>query len=264
MNLAPIELERFLTSSTKVPTEDLDWAEARRAGLTPDERTILTYFSDIEGQTIIYTRELLNTKASEDPEIMAFLTMWNYEEFFHGRVLSRILEETGTALGSDRVVQVRRKSLWSENFLAFLSTLFSKLAPDCFITLYMTWGAINELTTLRGYEAIHSMTGNPILQTLCDRIAKQERRHFAWYFNRARERLEKSSRTQKAVRLLLEKAWSPVGAGVKSDEEVRRLLDLVFPGPRVSEMAEDVDRQISTLPGLQGIGLMQRYLAAPA
>jgi hypothetical protein len=107
---------------------------------------------------------------------------------------------------------------------------------------------------------ILSTTQNPTLRLLCDRIAKQERRHFAWYFNSAKMRLAKSPRAQKLTRFLMERFWSPVGAGVKSKDEVKRLMRTLFPIDRAWEMAEDVDAKIGSLPGLAGIRLMRPYM----
>ena len=127
----------------------------------------------------------------------------------------------------------------------------------------MSFGAIQEMTTLRGYESLQSSTRNPILRTLCERIAKQERRHFAWYFNHAREELSRSSRTRLLARKLLEFNWVPVGAGVKSDAEVGRLFSILFPAERGERLVNEVDNKIGSLPGLEGIRLMQKYFKSP-
>jgi rubrerythrin len=123
----------------------------------------------------------------------------------------------------------------------------------------MAWGALNEITTLRGYEAIEKNTKNPVLAELCRRITKQERRHFAWYFNGARERLQKSRRSQVVTRLILSHVWSPVGAGVKKLSDVSRLYNLVFPERRGEEVAREIDETIGVLPGLAGLPLMARF-----
>ena len=51
-----VDIERYLKVSAKIETDDLDWEAARSAGLSEDERFVLTYFSDIESQTIRYLR----------------------------------------------------------------------------------------------------------------------------------------------------------------------------------------------------------------
>ena len=46
---------------------------------------------DIEGHTIVYLRDLLNTRAIKDTEIADFLPNWLYQESYHGRALERLL-----------------------------------------------------------------------------------------------------------------------------------------------------------------------------
>lgn len=254
-----MDVNRFLDSSGRIPYEDLDWEEARRIGLTDDEVFVLTYFSDIESQTIVYMRDLLNTSGSLDADVIAFLTMWNYEEYFHGRALARLLEACGASLERNRIAEVRQKALVSETLTALGATFFSKMFPADFIALFMTWGATNEITTLRGYEEIEKLTRNPILAELCRRIARQERRHFAWYFNNAQKRLTSSRRSQRWTRFFMSRVWSPVGAGVKKMEEVARLFNTVFPGSRGDEVAREIDEKIGSLPGLAGVRLMTAF-----
>jgi rubrerythrin len=253
-------IDKFLASSEKIRVEDLDWESAARAGLSQDERFILTYFADIEGQTIVYLRDFLHTRAALEPEVIAFLSMWNYEEFFHGKVLGELLQVCGNPLEQARIAEVRRSAGFRERFEAALATILSKIFARDFPAVYMTWGAIQELTTLRGYEQIIATTENPVLAEVCRRIAKQERRHFAWYFNSARERLEASPRARTLTRTLLRLAWTPVGAGVKTKAEVARAMGSLFPGRQGKQLADAVDARIATLPGLEGLTLMHDYL----
>ncbi len=70
-----MDLEKFLSHSQKVETDDLDWDLAGRIGLSEDETLMLTYFADIEGQTIFYLREILATRAALEPDVIGFITM---------------------------------------------------------------------------------------------------------------------------------------------------------------------------------------------
>lgn len=254
-----VDIERYLAISAKIDTQDLDWEAAQRAGLTESEHFILTYFADIEGQTIVYLRDLLHTKGALEPEVVAFLSMWNYEEYFHGRALTKLLEVCGQPLGPSRIAQVRKKSGLTEKVNAWGSALISKFLPRHFLALFMSWGAINELTTLRGYERLEASTHNPILAELCRRIAKQERRHFAWYFNNAEQRLSSSESIQRFTRFMLGHFWTPVGAGVKPMSEVTHLFLSLFPGELGENLAKDIDERISTLPGLTGLSLLHHF-----
>ncbi|MHB1846518.1 MAG: ferritin family protein [Deltaproteobacteria bacterium] len=259
-----MEIDRYLSASAKIETDDLDWKVAREAGLSEDEVFILTYFADIEGQTVFYLRDLLRGDIALQPEAIGFLSMWNYEEYFHGRALSKLLDVCGHGLANDRTAQVRKTSRIQEvieaNLIAFGATLFPKDFPG--ITL--SWGASQEITTLRGYELLGKRTKNPILRTLCERIALQERRHFAWYFNNASEVLGRSAWARKITRFAMDSFWSPVGVGVKSPDEMLRLIHLFFPGEGGKAMAAEIDERVGELPGLQGISLMRSFAAKAA
>jgi fatty acid desaturase len=253
------EIERYIAVSAKVETNDLDWEEAKRVGLTEDERFVLTYFSDIESQTIRYMKMLLQMKIALKPAVAAFLTTWSYEEFFHGYELANLLAACGHPLEEDRVEKVKQKAKLNEWLEAALGPLLSRIFYHQFPAVYLSFGAIQELTTLRGYEHLHKYARNPLLRVLCERIAKQERRHFAWYYNHARELLSESRGARILARKLLEFNWVPVGAGVKSPEEVKRLFSVLFPAELGSKLVREVDEKMGSLPGLDGLKLMTSY-----
>lgn len=256
-----MEIDKFLASSEKVPIDDLDWDLARKAGLTDDELFTLTYFTTIETQTVFYQQEILKTRAAEDPDTLAFLAMWNYEEYFHGASLQRLMAECGHDMGKDLMCVARKNVTLRERGEAVISSLLSRIFAAEFPALYLAWGSIQELTTLHAYEQLTKNSGNPVLAELARRINKQERRHFAWYFNNAREKLEASPRAQWLTRTIMKAAWTPVGMGVKRDDEVYRVLSLLFPGDEGIEIIKRVDDKFETLPGVEGLRLMSGALA---
>ena len=253
------DIERYINVSARIDTADIDWDEARRVGLTDDECFVLTYFSDIEHQTFRYMQTLIRMRIALQPHVAAFLTTWNYEEYFHGYELARLLEVCGRPLEADRLANVGRSSRLDEWLTMLLTPVMSRVFRRQFPAVYLSFGAIQEMTTLRGYEHLRNYTQNPVLQTLCDRIAKQERRHFAWYFNHARELLEESRGARVLARKLLQLAWVPVGAGVKSPPEVKRLFQTIFPSAVRRRLVQEIDAKIGTLPGMNGIRLMEPY-----
>lgn len=253
------DIERYISVSAKIDTSDIDWNQAKEAGLNNDERFILTYFSDIESQTIRYMKMLLQMRIAFQPWVSSFLTTWSYEEFFHGYELGRLLEACGYPLEVDRVESTTRKARFNEWLEAMFTPLLSRIFSHQFPAVYLSFGAIQEMTTLRGYEQLYEFTNNPVLKILCERIARQERRHFAWYFNHARELLLESSGSRILARKLLELNWVPVGAGVKSPEEVKRLFMTLFPSESGQKIVKEIDSKMGTLPGLEGIKLMEPY-----
>jgi len=255
-----IGIERYLAHTGKIRTDDVPWDEAVRVGLTDDEVFTLTYFADIEGQTLRYLQQLLAMHDTLDEEVAAFLTTWNYEEFFHGHAFDKLLALSGHARGPLRRKEVQAGARFNEWLERYLGPLAARLFARQFPAVYLTFGAVQELTTLRGYESIAARTHNPALRILAERIAKQERRHFSWYFHRAEAHLRGDHGAQAITRFVLRHNWLPVGAGVKSEADVRRLFHILFPhGTGVAVVAE-IDGKIGTLPGLAGTPLLGHYL----
>src|SRR5262245_53302822 len=102
---------------------------------------------DIESHTIIYLRSILATRAVDDPEVATFLACWVYEETFHGLGLARFLEAAGHPQPPRE--RPRGQQPLSQRIEAALTAVASRAWPD-FCAVHMTWGAINELTTLTG------------------------------------------------------------------------------------------------------------------
>jgi hypothetical protein len=256
------DIQRFITTSGRVDATGLDLAAAAQVGLTADELFVLTYFADVENQSLRYLRTLLGMKIAFEPEVSAFLAMWNYEEFFHGYELEQLMRACGHEPGRDRRELKRRSARLNERLEALFIPLLSRLYEDEFPAVYMAFGAMQELTTLRGYEQLAAHTENAALELLCERIAKQERRHFAWYFNSAHTLLERSPKAQRLTARLLKLNWVPVGAGVHTPEQVQRLFRILFyPRDQAAQIVRDIDGKIATLPGLEELSLMQRYFA---
>jgi rubrerythrin len=254
-----MRMDQIYRTSGRVETDDLDWREAAAVGLTTGEVFALTYFADVEGQTVHYLRDLLRSRLARDPDVLGFLSIWSYEEYFHGQALALLLEACGHPLDASRVCEVRRAARPAERLEALGTLLGARIFPRSFPALYLAWGATQELTTLRGYEALQARTGNPVLAKLCRRIARQERRHYAWYFHSARLLLERSAAARRLTRFALERFWAPVGVAVKGATDARRLLSVLFPGDAFAGVAADVDARIGALPGLAGIRLLRAF-----
>jgi hypothetical protein len=252
-------IEKHINHSHPIEFQDLDWDKAAAFGLTQDEVTILKYIADVEGQTPYYMKEVLSTKVAEDPAAMTFLTIWNYEEFFHSHAVMKFLGACGVDMNAERQVEVRTSAQFAAKAEAAFQWVLARVMPDTFNALYLSWAASQEYLTRLAYEEVASSTKNPVLRTLCLRIAKQERRHFAWYYNCAKEELAKSKWSQKVVRFIFKSFWSPVGVGVKSKEQALELVSSLFPGHRLSAAMDSVDNMITKLPGLDGLTFAQEY-----
>jgi rubrerythrin len=255
------DLAAQIDHSHKLVYTDLDWVAARRHGLTPREIECLSYFADIESQTVYYMLEVAKLDVARAPAFMTFLTIWNYEEFFHAHAITRFLTEVGVDVppAGERASDVRKKAQLRATIEDAVQVALSKTMPRSFMALWQAWGATAELLTCHAYEEIGRNTANPVLAELCRRIAKQERRHFAWYYEAARELLEGDRFAQRMVRFVFERNWTPVGSGVKSPAQSAALIAKLFPGQRLYQVFATVDRRMSVLPGMTGFQVCSGY-----
>ena len=257
------DIAQHVAVSDRVDIEDLDWELARKAGLTQLEIDSLLYFTDIESQTVHYFLEVAKLKVSRDPELLTFLTMWNYEEYFHSYALTRLLRECGVEVptSQERAATVRANARFKAKFEDFGQGLIAKTIPRTFISLWMFWGALQECLTTQAYEELANNTQNPVLAELCRRIAKQERRHFAYYFGQAKKKLEGQPKTQRFVRLIANQFYAPVGGGVKTDAEGAQLVAKLFPKDRIFEVMGYIEKKMALLPVMEGLDCASRWAA---
>ncbi|MGH2726919.1 MAG: ferritin-like domain-containing protein [Actinomycetota bacterium] len=258
--MSEFELAKYLRASRKLDLDGIDFESVARYPLSPEEIRILTYMMDIETHTIIYLRDLLTTPAAYDPEITAFLSLWAYEEFWHGEALSRFLQAAGERFSPDRSGEIRRAPGLRDALGTIAKITAARAVPD-FEAVHMTWGAINELGTLHGYRRVIAGTRHPILAKLLGRIIKDERRHYAFYYNQARRRLDGNARTQRLVRWTLDRFWEPVGSGVRPQGETDFVVLQLFADPDGGAALNEMEAELSKLPGLGGMRLLRRALA---
>jgi len=273
--IVEFDIDRYLRNSRKVDLSGIDWADVASHPLTDGDVMCIHYMMDIESHTVIYLRDLLATRVAHDPQVTAFLSCWVYEELWHGEAFSDFLRRYGieepieprlpdgsTPLPTRPTrVQRFRERMGVGHQLSLIPTMLASMAMRDFVALHMTWGAINELTTLTGYHQLIRRSHHPVLHQLLRRVIQDERRHFAFYRAQAKARLTDRPKTAKAVRWTLKAFWTPVGAGVKSQEEVDALgLYLFADAPEGRQAAREIDRTIANIPGLGGLTLIGDYL----
>ena len=255
------DIAQHIAVSCRVDVEDLDWELARKVGLTQREIESLQFFADIESQTVYYFLEVAKLQVARDPELLTFLTMWNYEEYFHSHAITRLMTECGVKVDNaqERSTKIRANARFKAKFEDFGQAMMAKFVPQRFVSLWMFWGALQECLTTQAYEEIIRTTPNPVLAEMFRRIAKQERRHFAYYFNQARERLTDNKRNQKFCRYIVRKFYAPVGGGVKTEAEAARLVAQLFPGDRIFEVMSYIERRMAQLPGMDGLDACTKW-----
>jgi rubrerythrin len=269
------DLDRYLRASKRVDLTGLRWDRIKDHPLPLHEARVLAYMMDIESHTVIFLRDLLATRAAFEPDVTAFLSCWVYEELWHGEAFSRFLGEAGYRLAPDgertwgdapypsrtaRNTWIRRR-IGAKGYASHLATLAAAATVKDFVALHMTWGAVNELSTLQGYHRVIAKTEHPVLVDLLERVIKDERRHFAFYRAQARLRLARSRRARRVTRWALEHLWAPVGTGVRPQAETDFAVVTVFGDEGGIAAAAEMDDVLGRLPGLQGIHVVRDALA---
>jgi rubrerythrin len=258
-----LTIERYTQLVAPLDVRDLDLANAFHTHkLHPDVLRCLRYMHDIELHTVCYLRDLLVTSAHRDPEITTFLTFWSFEEYWHGEAIATVLRAHGETAGATRVKELRRRRRITEAAKPFTHGLASLVVGPSMTAVHMTWGAINEWTTQAGYARLAQRCDHPVLAEMLRRIMKQEGRHIDFYAAQATKRLASNRRAQWLTRMALRRFWSPVGSDVMPEAEVRHLISYLFGGRDGKAMAERIDRRIENLPGLGGLGLIDKARAS--
>jgi rubrerythrin len=268
----PFDLDRYLRASKRVDLTGLAWERIGDHPLSGSEARVLAYMMDIESHTVIFLRDLLATRSAFDPEITAFLSCWVYEELWHGEAFSRFLGEAGWSLAPDREAvngdspyptrvgrnSWIRRAVGGTGYLAHVTTIAASLVLRDFVAVHMTWGAVNELSTLTAYHRVIDTTRHPVLIDLLTRVIKDERRHFAFYRAQARRRLAASAQARRVTRWALDRLWAPVGTGVRPQGETDFAVAAVFGGEDAREAVASMDRTLDAFPGLAGLGVYRR------
>jgi hypothetical protein len=254
----PFDIETYKARSGRLDLEGVDFGAFATEPL--DQRTLrcLRYMHDIEHHTVCYLRDLLVTRAHRDPEMTTFLMCWGYEELWHGEAIAAVLGAHGERSGAERLEPMRRRLHLSARLAPLLHGVGSAITGVRFTAVHMTWGAINEWTTQSAYARLAARANSSTLTTILKRIMRQEGRHIDFYATQAEKRLEGDRAAQRLTRIALRKFWNPVGSDVMPPDEVQFLVSHLFGEPEGADAARRVDRRIDRLPGLDGLGLVER------
>ena len=255
------EIEDAKRLSAKLRWDDLDFSAFEDEPLRPDALRCVRYMHDVEFHTSCYLRDLLLGPAHHDPNLTSFLSIWAFEELWHGEALASVLAAHGEPSGSSRVGPMRDRLGVADRIrpLAMLAGTWT-IGSDL-VALQMAWGAVNEMTTQAGYALLASNADNPVLTRLLKRIMLQEGRHISFYASQARTRLASSRKARRVTRSALRHLWSPVGSKVMPRRETQHLSRYLFAGPGGARAAERIDMKVGRLPGLAGLSLLQNWFS---
>jgi rubrerythrin len=242
---------RILDKSELLDVNDLDWASVGTRRLEPGVIDSLVYMRDVEGFTPSYLAGLGSHPTTlSDPVVRPFFDVWQAEEAEHSAAIHRYLVAYGAATGMpipDAPTAQPPCETWYERALGHFRGPVGQLIAAA----HMTWGAANELLTMNGYRLLADQCDEPVLAELLRRIAAQESRHYSFYLLQAEWRLASSRLARAVIPRFLDGAWTPVGVGdgFKTEEEFRRVLEVLTARPESEGIVDRMDRRFSALPG---------------
>ncbi|MFN2453059.1 MAG: acyl-ACP desaturase [Pyrinomonadaceae bacterium] len=239
---------------TKKFLNSIPWREVLNHELNPAFIPILVYMRDVESFTELYYDELLRTPTGKDPVIRKFMDRWSEEENEHAEVLNRFLNEAGFYTSEQWQQEAKdaipRRYVFENRVAPIITNCFGRH----FSGAHMTWGAINELTTLQGYRRLWQMAEHPVLEKILRAVAQEESIHSQFYWHIARLRLQESPFSQSIARFIIDKFWTPVGQGTKPRNETNYLIATLFKGVKgVDFFDKMVNRRVEQLPGFNDL-----------
>lgn len=258
--LAWYESEERVLSSHFLQT--IPWSDIKKYPLDPKFLPVLRYMRDVEKFTEIYVHELRKTPTAQDPVIARFLERWSKEEDLHGELLNRFLVEAGMPQDDAWFVKAKANIPLSYRITSPITTFFTNFFGHDFTAVHMTWGAIQELSTLSGYERLWTLAKHPVLEHILRGIVREEARHALFYWSVADIKLKEKPFRQKLARVLVDKFWTPVGQGAKRKKDTNYVISTLFQGPKGIELMDRrVNQRIEQLPGFMGDKVLTNRIA---
>jgi hypothetical protein len=251
-------IEKFISASRPLDLSGIRVEDAAKYPLSPSEVRVMRYMQDTEFYTVHYMKALMETHALADSEARAFMVCWGYEECFHGRVLARLVEVCGHEPSRRSIEEFARPRKSTEVIQDFGGRLLSFLSKD-FLATHMTWGAINELTAIHAYSRLAELSANPIVAAVARRIVKDERRHFAFYYQQGKRRLQHSALARRMATLSLKALWEPVGGSMAPTEDRDFVGAYLFGDESGRARLAETDATIAKLPGMEWFNLVSKH-----
>ena len=227
------------------------------APLSAETLRSVSFLQAVERATMQHLRNVLVTPTHKDARITAFLTTWAYEKYWIADALTAVLSAHDAVPVSRRANPVVRffREL-GERFSPIRESMVANQIGVDMLAVHMSIGAIDGWLTQAAYTRIAQLEPNPELSTTIDTILNIKARHLTFFEPQSEYRLAASPKAQKLTRSRLRKSAWPLGADDLAKTDTRNFFDRLFlssPG-----LAKSIDDAIDGLPGLRGLGLIQR------
>jgi hypothetical protein len=249
--------------------ESIPWERSADRVLCGDAIATLEYMDLIEGHVCAGYLHL----ALASPTVRAttertdFAAGWGVQENWHGIALHRFLDTYRGITVSTRAMNQdarRAKLSFTARHAHIVAGLGGSIAQGLYPAIYACLGYRNEIMTLRGYGSLLTKVNvpdaHPVLDPLLRNLMADEGHHARFYRKIAESYLASSARARRAARMAMNRWWGIVGENFAGSDGADRVVLYLFRDELGRELADKVDQQIATLPGLQGVRPMRKRL----
>lgn len=252
----PDRVARFLRDAGPVAW---DPAELHRAVLEPVLGRMLHTAADLEEDTGITRAQARALGIDRADDLAAFLPVWADEEAEHARALRALLAGRTYAPPPSRPPDISaRRRLLTRLPLAPLRRLPEPAVVAC------TFGAAAEYVTIIVYRAVADQADDDVVRRLLRDIARQEARHLGFLLAAARARAAVLTPLHARVtRRVVRAMWEPPGVPSLGIEGWRDVFAPLLVRDDLRARVAAVDRMVDSIPHLEGLGLMEGFLAGP-
>ncbi|HVL81870.1 MAG TPA: hypothetical protein VM840_09795 [Actinomycetota bacterium] len=249
--------------------DEVPWHRCRDRELPDDAIATLEYMDLIEGHVCAGYLHLALASATvrATTERTDFAAGWGVQENWHGIALHRFLDEYRGIRVSTRgpSQDARRARLgFAERHSQLVAGVAGSIAPELYAAVYACLGYRNEVMTMRGYGSLRSKLNDPdphpVLDPLLRNLMRDEAHHARFYRRIASAHLEASPRARRAARSAMERWWGIVGENFAGSEGADRVILYLFRDRQGRDLADKIDAEVATLPGLAGVKPMRRRL----
>jgi hypothetical protein len=237
----------------------LQWRSdiTRPVELDPVLASALRALSTIEHDSLVIHDKIRAAGVLRDPAIREFSLCWLAEEAEHARALAYLAVAYGDgrppARRSDLRPRLRQTLAWPT--IGVMRALGTRA-----IGAYGALGMAQEFVALSTYSYLSRRgNGQPGSRTLTE-MARQESRHMRFYRSVAEEYLPQRG-AQGFARSALLKLWRPPGFDALGTEAWLDAFQPLLADDSYVDAVRGLDRLMDKLPGLQGLNLVDRFLA---
>jgi hypothetical protein len=223
---------------------------------TPGVVGALSALATLEGATMAHLRNVLVTNTHKDARVTAFLVTWAFEKYWIADALRAIVGASEGA-GAARAEPPRRTATAAAPGGAAsggrgpVRRAFAGITQGwAVIGAHMTIGLVDDRVLGVAYARVAESSTNGALSAAVERIVAVKGRHTRFFDEEAERRLRASPRAARLARRELRRTAWPLGAAALTAEQRAVFSRFAFGGPEGDGRADDLERAVAALPGI--------------